>query len=175
MIHVFDDRITTWVQSAPLWTYQPMRMITNAGQPLTVILFSLGIMIWAVRQNRGALVLAAGIVLATVIVSSALKLVLRRARPETEYVQNMFYASFSFPSGHAAAATVGFGFLAYLAWASLSDMWGILLAGAAILFGVLVGVSRIYLGAHFPSDVIGGIVLGLAGLSVIIFFVHPLS
>ena len=118
---------------------------------------------------------ACGIVLATVIVSSALKVLLRRSRPETDYVANMFYPTFSFPSGHAAAATIGFGFVAYLAFAGLAMPWSMVLGIMAIIFGLLVCVSRIYLGAHYPSDVVGGMLLGCAGISILVFAVAPLS
>ncbi len=152
-----------------------MLAITNGGQPLTIILFATGLMVWSVWNHQTSMAVACGIVLATVIVSTVLKLILRRTRPETEYVANMFYPTFSFPSGHAAAATVGFGFIAYLAFAGLALPWSMILGAVAIVFGLLVCVSRVYLGAHFPSDVVGGMLLGFVGISVLVFAVGPLS
>ncbi len=174
-VRSFDSRMTAWIQSWPAWMYQPMLAITNVGQPLTIILFAGGLLVWSWWDGQTLMSVACAIVLATVIVSTALKLLLRRSRPETEYVANMFYPTFSFPSGHAAAATVGFGFIAYLAFAGLAMPWSIILGAAAIVFGLLVGVSRIYLGAHYPSDVVGGILLGFVGISILVFVVSPLS
>lgn len=175
LLYLFDSRVTAWVQAWPSWFYQPMIAITNVGQPLTIILFASVMFIWSLWQGRTRLMTASGVVLVTIIVSTALKLILRRSRPETEYAANMMYQTFSFPSGHSAAATVGFGFMAYIAWTALPQPWNIVLCLAAIAFGLLVCVSRIYLGAHYPSDVVGGILLGLVGLSIIVFVVKPLS
>lgn len=174
IVNTFDSRMTAWIQSWPAWMYRPMLAITNGGQPLTIILFASGLMVWSVWNHQTPMVVACGVVLATVIVSTVLKLVLRRTRPETDYVANMFYQTFSFPSGHAAAATVGFGFIAYLAFAGLTLPWSLILGALAIVFGLLVCVSRVYLGAHFPSDVVGGMLLGLVGISIVVFGVRPM-
>ena len=175
LLHSFDDRVTAWIQAWPAWLYRPMLAITNAGQPLTVIIFASGLLVWALWQRQTKLALTGGVILATIIVTSILKLILRRSRPETEYVANMMFQSFSFPSGHSAAATVGFGFLAYAALMNLPQPWNIVVGVVVAVFGLLVCLSRIYLGAHFPSDVLGGILLGLAGLGFIIFVVRPFA
>ncbi|TAH31913.1 phosphatase PAP2 family protein [Candidatus Saccharibacteria bacterium] len=175
LLHSFDDRLTAWIQAWPAWLYQPMLAITNVGQPLTVVVFASGLLVWALWQRHTKLIWASSAILITIIVTSVLKLMLRRSRPETEYVANMMFQSFSFPSGHSAAATVGFGFLAYAAWMNLPQPWGVILGVLTAIFGALVCVSRIYLGAHYPSDVVGGILLGLAGLAVIMFIVRPFA
>lgn len=175
LLHSFDDRVTTWMQAWPAWLYQPMLAITNVGQPLTVVVFASGLLVWALWQRHTKLIWASSAILITIIVTSVLKLMLRRSRPETEYVANMMFQSFSFPSGHSAAATVGFGFLAYAALMNLPQPWNVVLGCVAALFGLLVCVSRIYLGAHYPSDVAGGILLGLAGLAIIVFIIRPFA
>lgn len=94
------------------------------------------------------------------------------ARPRPTIVPPLEKAPFlSFPSGHAAYALVGWGFLAYviarrphtLAWRRVG-----LALGAMIIAG-LVGASRIYLAAHYPSDVAGGLLIGVPWLVVILF------
>ncbi len=151
----------------------PLLFITNLGQPVTIIAASVFVLILAARQGQTRLAAASGVVLATIVASSILKLLLRRDRPVTEYVDGMMFSSYSFPSGHAAAATVGFGFFAYLALSYLSGPWSYILAVALVIFGALICMSRIYLGAHFPSDVLGGILLGCMGLGVIYLLVRP--
>ena len=82
-----------------------------------------------------------------------LKHLVRRPRPES--------AAFAFPSGHATAAAAFFGAAIYLA-GSLPGRARGLVRALAILGIVLVGLARIVLRAHWPSDVLAGIALGLA-------------
>jgi len=174
-VRSFDARLTMFIQSWPVWLRPIMLAITDTGQPLTVILFASGLLVWAVWDQNIPMRDAALVVLATVIVSTALKGILRRARPDTEYAAAMIFKTFSFPSGHAAAATVGFGFLAYLAFMLLSLPLGALIGVLLIIYTLLIGISRVYLGAHYPSDVLGGMILGGAGLAVILLVVSPLA
>lgn len=75
--------------------------------------------------------------------------------------------SFSFPSGHATVAAAFYGFLVYLLWRQ-ADSWGtrlnILFGG--VLLALAIGFSRLYLGVHFLSDVLGGYLLGLLWLII---------
>lgn len=174
-VRSFDARVTSYIQSWPAWWAQPMRAITDTGQPLTVILFAVGLLIWALFDRNAAIVQSSIVVLGTVVVSTILKTVLRRARPVNDYVASMIFKTFSFPSGHAAAATVGFGLLAYFSFVLLSMPLGFLVGIALILYILLIGVSRVYLGAHYPSDVLGGMILGCAGLAIILLVVRPLG
>ena len=86
-----------------------------------------------------------------------LKQLIRRARPESP--------SFAFPSGHATAAAAFFGATMYLA-GSLPPRAGKIVRALALLGIVLVGLARIILRAHWPSDVLAGIALGLALASI---------
>src|SRR5262249_2092182 len=79
----------------------------------------------------------------------------------------------SFPSGHAMGATMGFGFLAYalcLGQTCRRRRLAIIAVLGALILGI--GFSRIYLRAHWLSDVVGGFALGLAWLSVCIGFLE---
>lgn len=173
-LHTFDRRVTKAIQAWPAWLHEPLNAITNTGQPLTVLLFASGMLAWALWHIDVPMVEASAVVLLTVIVSSVLKLVLRRTRPKTDYVATMIFKTFSFPSGHAAAATVGFGFLAYLAFNLFFWPVGFVFGVLTISYALLICISRVYLGAHYPSDVLGGIFLGGLGLASIIFIIRPL-
>ncbi|MDP2726539.1 MAG: phosphatase PAP2 family protein [Dehalococcoidia bacterium] len=74
----------------------------------------------------------------------------------------------SFPSGHAVFYTVFFGMLGYLAWVHLTGYlrWAAVTVCAALI--LLVGPSRVFLGAHWPSDVVGGYLIGGAWLMVLV-------
>ncbi|MDQ6747163.1 MAG: phosphatase PAP2 family protein [Candidatus Dormibacteraeota bacterium] len=95
----------------------------------------------------------------------------QRARPSAalvHVVKNL--PSYSFPSGHVTEYTLVFGFCFYLAFTLLQRGWtrtGILLVCAALV--VLVGPSRIWMGQHWASDVLGGYTLGLGLLLLVIW------
>lgn len=149
-----------------------MLLLTFLGQP--IITGGLGALIVGVGYGSGnnGLRLAGIVAVGTIIVGSLLKLILRRDRPVTEYVEHMFLDTFSFPSGHAAGTVPVFGLIAYLI-AGLMYPWGMVTAILIAIITFLIGVSRVYLGAHYASDVMGGWVVGIAGLSIIIFIVQP--
>lgn len=109
----------------------------------------------------------ARIVLITLVSDAAarlLKPIFERARPEYILAQT---PDFSFPSGHA---TTGAAFAVLLAWFATRHLKGrgLLVAGVSVAagWGVAMALSRLFVGAHYPSDVVGGIGVGMvvAGL-----------
>lgn len=85
---------------------------------------------------------------------------LNKSRPINQVV-SVFENSSSFPSGHATLAIILYGFLAFLVYRNIKTIWGkVLLVFSTILFVILIGFSRLYLGVHYFSDVLGGYVLG---------------
>jgi undecaprenyl-diphosphatase len=114
----------------------------------------------------GALVIGT---LASRGVNSVVKEIIERPRPSPSLVHvESQPSSFSFPSGHAETVIVLFGFIFYLAAVHLKDARLRLGVQAACLWIILVtGVQRVYVGGHWPTDVLGGYYLGalmLAGL-----------
>lgn len=148
--------------------------VTMLGDPVAIIIVTLGVVGCGVFQNDVLLIVTGLIIPFTVLVSAVLKLGFERARPMTEYAMNMKLRTFSFPSGHACGSTVSFGVLAYIAFMVSPAPLNIALAAVIAAVPVLVGISRVYLGAHFPSDVIAGWVLGLTSLVIVLFVVQPL-
>jgi undecaprenyl-diphosphatase len=150
-----------------------MLLATLIGQPI----FTVGAGALVAGLGLGAsnmgLVMAGMLAVATFFACTLLKLYFRRDRPVTEYVAKMRFGTYSMPSGHAAGAAASFGLLAIIVCQTLISPWSYIFAVfvAATIF--LIGVSRIYLGAHYPSDVFVGWILGLLGLGTIIFVAQP--
>lgn len=89
----------------------------------------------------------------------ALKDVINRARPTAEHLVSV--QTLSYPSGHSMSATAFYGFLIYLFFfLNINRSLKILLVGICSFLIVSIGISRIYLGVHFPSDIVGGVIAG---------------
>ena len=104
------------------------------------------------------------------------KLLVHRARP-SGLIPYYHESSLSFPSGHSAMAMALYGFFVYFLWRQLGK-WKykttVLFIGSALI--VLIGLSRMYLGVHFLSDVLGGYLIGLLwliiGITLTEWYVH---
>jgi undecaprenyl-diphosphatase len=101
------------------------------------------------------------------LLNDVLKQAFHRARPTP--LQGLIEAQqFSFPSGHAMVSAAFYLFVAYLAWRLLRGRWrGVLVAGL-ILLVLLIGLARLYLQAHYLSDVIAGYFAGLLWTDTVI-------
>ncbi len=172
-VHTFDQTVDKWITSLPTWLRPLMLLLTYLGQP--IITGGLGTLIIGVGYGgkNQSLKMAGIVAVGTLVVGSLLKLIMRRDRPVTEYVEHMFLDTFSFPSGHAAGTVPVFGLIAYLL-AGVMYPWGAIAAALIAVITFLIGVSRVYLGAHYASDVLGGWVIGLSGLAIIVFIVQPI-
>lgn len=128
--------------------------------PLTLLL--VGWFWWQQERRRAvfAVVAVAGAALTGVL----LKAIFQRPRP-TIFTPLFVETSYSFPSGHTLTAVGLYGFVAILLWRSGRRGWAIVSA----LWAVLVGISRIYLGVHYPSDVLASFAVGTIWLLVVAY------
>ncbi len=144
------------------------------GDPLAIGLVSVAIIGTGFMTSSMRLAVSGAAIPATLLIGALLKLLFERARPVTEYAMNMKIHTFSFPSGHSSGSTIAYGLLAYFALMKLPAPWNIVVGLMLAVVPIFVGLSRIYLGAHFPSDVVAGWILGLAALVIVILIIQPL-
>jgi len=162
-----DEAMAAWLHGlrAP-WLDQVMMTASALGDGSQRTAATIVVTAYLLARRRWRWALALVLVMAGAsVVTPALKDLFQIARPTALYAGA---DAFSFPSGHASSATAFYLLLGWMASRPLAPrrrplVW--LVAGAIIL---LTAVSRIYVGAHWPSDVVGGVALGaaLAGLTV---------
>lgn len=164
----FDDTLTRHIQSLPKSWRGYFNQMTLIGQPVFALISAAAVSFYGEYTHDWRLIVAGMIVAATLLAASGLKFVLRRQRPLTEYAAAMFFKTYSFPSGHAAASTSCYGLVVYLLLISGEAL--LVTTGIVLIPIVLsIGISRIYLGAHFPTDVLAGWIFGLLGLAAAIW------
>ncbi|MFC1870781.1 phosphatase PAP2 family protein [Chloroflexota bacterium] len=128
-----------------------------------------GIVVWRfLGRLEGVLVVVAGL---SSLVNFAFKVAVNRPRPTPDLVQVFgTEQGSSFPSGHAFFAAVFLGVLAYFAFTFISKRSIRMLCLASLLILILlIGASRVFLGIHWPSDVLGGYLVGTLFLAAFIW------
>ncbi|MFI6574713.1 phosphatase PAP2 family protein [Nocardiopsis sp. NPDC050513] len=144
-----------WVQGWGDWLVLPLGLVTELGSQTFIVLL-LALVFWCVHAGTGARLFVA--VVGSGAVNYLLKAVLFGARPSwfsPHVTAHAVESSFGVPSGHAQSSTVLWG---YLGVRSGRRGW---IAAAAVLVA-LICLSRVYLGVHFLSDVLAGLLVGLA-------------
>lgn len=175
LVRHFDTKLVDIITGLPI-SWQPFFIfVTNLGHPVVPIGIGLVVLIIGALQSNVRLAMSGVTVWAALAMGSILKLLINRPRPLTEYAASIWLDKLSFPSGHATGSTIAYGLLAYFAWYLLPQPWSFVVVGALIALIALIGVSRVYLGAHFPSDVIAGWLLGAIALLMVIFVIKPLT
>lgn len=163
----WEVALTRWVQGW-LWLYLPLQVISWPGDD--VILQGLLLLLvcslvarqgWR-REAQTLAIVGSG----AFLLNLALKALVARTRPTADVVQlHVTAGGWSFPSGHVMFYTAFYGGLGCLAGRKLTPggKRTVVIALCAILVG-LVGLSRVFLGAHWPLDVLAGYGFGLAWL-----------
>jgi undecaprenyl-diphosphatase len=164
LLYEFDRRYTVIIQNWSSRLRPLMKFASMTGFPFATI--GIGALLVAIGPTQFDKT-AGVIVLLTIFVGSVLKIWLRRARPMTYAAKRWFFSTFSFPSGHSTGAMVSYGALVLVLFRSLDVFWAVIGSVALLGWVVLIGLSRVYLGAHYPSDVVAGWLLGIVGLIAI--------
>ena len=146
----------------PGWLREAMRDLTALGSFSVlglVVVAVLGYLLLTGKRVMALLVLVS--VIGGTLVSSVLKQLFGRPRPDLEAAAEVFTASF--PSGHALISAVTYLTLgALLARVQRSARLRVYIIGVAVLLTLVIGLSRLHLGLHYPTDVLAGWCLGAA-------------
>lgn len=140
-----------------------MGILTNFGG--AYMLIGLAIMITIFSKNKKtAFIIDLNLIIITIF-NLILKNIIQRPRPEGYRL--IAESGYSFPSGHSMISMAFYGLIIYMIWKTMKNkkLRNIICVLITILV-ILIGISRIYLGVHYASDVIGGFVVSIAYLIV---------
>lgn len=166
-----DNQVYDFLHShGTVFGYGFWSVISSFGAGLTLTVLGVGVAVllglrrrWVVLGGWAAALIGGG------VLDGVLKLVFRRQRPETamDFLSKM---SWSFPSGHSMGSLVTYGMLAYLLVVAFKGRHRLQIAAmtGAIIMICAIGFSRLYLGVHYFSDVLGGYSAGALWLSACI-------
>ena len=162
----------SWVQSAsPDALLQIAKFMTVIGRsPISTVIPAVAIVAMWVWGQRHLSIFLAAVALARVL-SEVVKQLVDRPRPSASVVDVTYQLGGpSFPSGHVLGAALFYGFLIYCAELSISNKpVRRLVQGSLATVILLMGYSRVELGAHWPTDVLGGYAIALLVLSAMIW------
>lgn len=174
VVAVPDRRVALWAHvaaSAPF--IEAMRWVSavqgTAG--MLVMTAVAAALLWRAGQRRAVPMLLLSVP-GGMLLNVAVKHAVQRARPEWGDALQM-PASFSFPSGHVAGATLFYGLAVVWFWPRLRAGWArAALSMAAVSMVLLVALSRIVLGVHYASDCLGAVIEGLLWLAICAPWAH---
>ena len=163
-----DQQLSAWVarnRSPSLTTF--FIVVTSLGSTAAGVIIATVLGIYLLLRKRKYWFVATVLTIAGgALLNRFLKLAFQRARPELDDPITTF-AGYSFPSGHTMSATVVFGTLALFMFTRKENFRArLVVMGLALLVIVMVAFSRIYLGAHYLTDVVAAIAEGVAWISL---------
>ncbi|RRN67023.1 phosphatase PAP2 family protein [Peribacillus simplex] len=168
----FDGVVIALVQGleSPLLT-SIMKFFTYIGSTSALIILSLFILffLYKVLKHRLELILFSAVIIGSPLLNLMVKLFFRRARPDLHRLIEI--GGYSFPSGHAMNAFSLYSILTFLLWRHITAKWArVLLILFSMTMILSIGISRIYLGVHYPSDIIAGYLAGGFWIAISIWF-----
>jgi undecaprenyl-diphosphatase len=134
-----------------------MKFFTFIGSAPFVIVLSLFLLffLYKVLHHRLELILFVAAITGSAILNGILKNFFQRVRPDFHRLIEI--EGYSFPSGHAMNAFTVYGIISFLLWRHITSSLGRwILIFVSVVMILAIGISRIYLGVHYPSDILGG-------------------
>jgi membrane protein DedA with SNARE-associated domain/membrane-associated phospholipid phosphatase len=147
------------------WGDRVLVTMTELGDAAVTIPVTAAVLAWLLwRRAWHAAAYWLGAVALAAAFTAAFKTLMQVARPEDLYSGTSLY---SFPSGHTIVSATMYGFLALMAAREMTPRWRLTVAGSMALFVSAIALSRLYLGAHWLSDVIGGGAFAIAWVALL--------
>lgn len=146
-----------------------MKTITFLGSATGIIIITILLLI-TIKNKKIKNLIILNLIISTIL-NQILKYAIQRPRPNNPLIQEI---GFSFPSGHSMVSLAFYGLLTYLILKSNKKHKKILSILLIILI-ILIGLSRIYLQVHYPTDVLGGFLIAISYLTIFIETTKPLN
>ena len=166
-ISEFDNLIYNFIikfKSDTLTSF--FKIITNLGSVLTIVLICILILIFS--KNKLVGINFSIFCIISSLINNIIKIIIKRPRPDI--LKLITQNGYSFPSGHSMVSLSLYGLLIYYTYKSnLKNIYKILLISMLFILIILIGISRIYLGVHYASDVICGYYISILLLNIYIF------
>lgn len=171
--HVFDKEVFSFDQPILMFMHEHatanmdrlMVWSSRAGSALSLVPIALVMTFWLYRKHENGRTLFWVLSVAgAAAINFIAKLSFARARP-TLWNSILPETTFSFPSGHSMATMAAVAALVFLLRRRAASGIFALAVAAGVIFVVLVGISRVYLGVHYPSDILAGWLASLAWVS----------
>ena len=173
--YITNDPLARWDVSLARWLAQHrsavgvdlFQVVTDVGSPVgCLVVAAVAAVVLARRRRLLDAALLAVVFVGAQVLDLALKLTFHRKRPELGVVH---LDTYSYPSGHAMTSTAVYGTLAYLLWrGTTSRRAHLAIAVGLVAVVALVAASRVYLGVHYLSDVLGGVTAGATWVALAI-------
>jgi undecaprenyl-diphosphatase len=149
-----------------------MKFITFWGSGWALTIISLVISFIAFIRSKKKYFLSSLLVSVNLAAASSLDFILKQVfqRSRPDLLRLIEISGYSFPSGHSMSSISFYGFLIYLSLKYFKQWFKYSIVAALSLLVLAIGISRIYLGVHYASDVLGGFITGLGWLVLFIRF-----
>lgn len=160
----FDERVLVWLSAHrnPLSDTVMLELTALGTASVVLIIAGIASLFLVLTKHKYSALLLGVATVGGLALNTVLKFGFHRPRPEVVVWGAQAFSS-SFPSGHAMNSAIVYSTVAYLAARLQRRLWSKLLTMlAAFLLVVLICLSRLYLGVHYPSDVAAGVTIGLA-------------
>lgn len=156
-----DLAITSWAaQNGTPFSWEVLGWVTEGGSTIVVVMVALATAVYAMRRwkHRTALLFFLLVVGGQFLLSNLVKIAVERVRPDVSPLEVL--PGPSFPSGHATAAAATWAAVALVLGRGRSPRTRAVLGGIGAAIAVAVAGTRVFLGAHWTSDALGGLALG---------------